>query len=348
MDASAIIANAKAKLKSKANQQEGSFAADVVQACAVEIAKYYSYSDIIMQNLFVGSATGKFLDLKASDYGLVRKPASKAKGTLTLTGTNGLNVPKGSIFSSNEMQYQSNEDVTLSAEGAEVAAECTVYGVAGNAKAGTITTTKINGLTSVTNAKDFTGGGETETDEAFRERLLNKIRTPATSGNIHHYKNWALEVVGVGRARVIPLHAGAGTVKVLILSSEMQAADEELISKVKAHIGADDTGSGKAPIGATVTVASGTLKAVNVSVDVEEQGYTLEEVKSKLEHNLKTYLKSLAFNEQAQGVSYAKISDIVFNTEGVKDYQNLTVNGGTANIALEIQEFPSLGTLEVV
>lgn len=43
-----------------------------------------------------------------------------------------------------------------------------------------------------------------ETDDAFRARLLDKIRQPITSGNANHYVYWARQVPGVGAAAASP------------------------------------------------------------------------------------------------------------------------------------------------
>ena len=38
------------------------------------------------------------------------------------------------------------------------------------------------------------------------------LRTPATSGNVYHYVQWALEVAGVGHVKVFPRVQGVNTV----------------------------------------------------------------------------------------------------------------------------------------
>ncbi len=347
MDTNTIIQNMKAQLKGVANKQEGSFASDVLQSAGMEIGRFYSYSDILFKNHFIGSAEGEFLDQKAEDYGISRKPANKSTGTLELTGTAGTEVPQGSIFYSDTAQFESVAPVTLTSGTVDVNIICTVEGVGGNVPSGAINQTDITGVSSVTNPNPLTNGAEEETDVAFKSRILAKIRTPATSGNKHHYRNWALEVSGVGAARVVPLHAGAGTVKVLILNSQMDIAGSELVDAVKDYIGPDQNGEGKAPIGATLTVESGVAKTINVSVDVDIEGYSLSEVQDEIESNLISHFKEISFNNNYQGVSYARISDLIFNSKGVKDFQNLKINNGVVNIPLNTEEFPKLGTLGV-
>ena len=49
---------------------------------------------------------------------------------------------------------------------------------------------------------------------------IPKSNIPATSGNVYHYQQWALEVSGTGAAKVFPLADGPGTVTVLVVDSD--------------------------------------------------------------------------------------------------------------------------------
>lgn len=46
-------------------------------------------------------------------------------------------------------------------------------------------------------------------------------------------------------------------------------------------------------------------------------------------------------------VSYAKVGTLLLGTPGVIDYQELSLNGGTANVTLTDEEIPVLGTVEL-
>ena len=54
-------------------------------------------------------------------------------------------------------------------------------------------------------------------------------------------------------------------------------------------------------------------------------------------------LKEKAF--QVEYISYAALANIIFTTQGVIDYQNLTINDGTANIPVGEREVATLGTV---
>ena len=55
-------------------------------------------------------------------------------------------------------------------------------------------------------------------------------------------------------------------------------------------------------------------------------------VKDLVESGLKAYLKSIAFKSKT--ISAGKIGDIILNTDGVEDYDALTINGATTKITV--------------
>ena len=132
---------------------------------------------------------------------------------------------------------------------ATVNVQAVSVGAAYNVPVSTITQipTAISGITEVNNPTPATGGNDPETDQALLQRLLTQAQSPATSGNVAHYQQWALEVPGIGAAQVSPLWNGPGTVKVWAIDSNMQPLSTALLTALSTHIEA------QRPIGATVT-----------------------------------------------------------------------------------------------
>ena len=108
------------------------------------------------------------------------------------------------------------------------------------------------------------------------------------------------------------------------------------------------TGEGEAPIGAYATVVSATSKLINIDlVDIQEAtNYTLAEITESLKINITNYLKEIAFKQDY--VSYAKIGNVILNTEGVEDYSNLKINSGIENIAILNEEVAVVGVVNVI
>lgn len=154
----------------------------------------------------------------------------------------------------------------------------------------------------------------------------------------YHYRLWAMEVDGVGAAKVLPLWNGAGTVKVVLASPDMGAVSADIIAAVQSHIEACR------PIGADVTVVSAAAKNINVSATVEiSADTTLDAVKKELEAAVSEYLQGIAF--ELSSVSYNKIGYLLLAIPGVNDYSGLKVNNGTSAVTLQTNEVPTLGTV---
>ncbi len=110
-----------------------------------------------------------------------------------------------------------------------------------------------------------------------------------------------------------------------------------------------DTGDGKAPIGARVTVEAATAVMINISATLElVDGYNANSVKSAVTENIRAYIKSLAFtsdNTKDNDVRYVRIAEAILDTPGINDFADLLVNGGTANIPIGSQEVAILGVV---
>lgn len=338
-----IRARMLARVPPELDTSEGSFFYDVLQAVSIELAAQRGDIAEILDEGFALTATGAYLDRKVAEQGITRKPATRATGQVTITGQPGTTIEVGTKVASDTVFYSTIESKTIGDTAqATVMVECDEYGTVGNCPAGVIKSFPVttSGLSAVINAVPFTNGYDGEPDSELRQRYLDKVRTPPTSGNKYHYLAWAKEVTGIGDARVFPLWDGPGTVKVVILDSNKQPPGAELLQAVADHI--EDV----RPIGATVTVASATGVNIDIAATLTlATGYTAEQVAGYIEANITDYLKSIAFVETY--VSYAKIGSTVLDTEGVLDYSGLTVNEGTANIAIGDTEVAVLGTVTI-
>lgn len=306
--------------------------------------------EIINDNWSLDTAAGVYLDEKAKDYGMTRHYAQYATGQVTFTGTDGTMVPGGTIIAAPDygVRFVTQESVAIAQGTAMVAATCLVTGPAGNVPAESVTqiADQVQGVASVNNEAAFSGGVDREDDDSFRMRIYFKIRYPATSGNVYHYQQWATEVSGVGAVKVFPLWDGPGTVKVSILDANGDPASEELIDEVQAYIDPEpqQTGEGQAPVGALVTVATAEAKPVDVSATVT-LGSTgnLETVKMDFTEALKAYFRQIAYDGETVSVSPARVGNLLFNVQGLVDYANLTLNGGTAAVTIGEEEVHSVG-----
>ena len=297
-----------------ASKIEGTFENDMLASNSIEFAKMEVELEQAYKAAFAESSWGEYLTMIAAEFGVDRKTASKATGTVTVTGTG--TISEGSMFATaSGINFVATEEVE--AEGsAQVKIEAVATGSKGNVEAGKITYIPLNipGITAVTNVEATEGGYDEESDEELLERYFVAVRTPATSGNKWHYYNWAMSVNGVGDCRVLPLWNGPGTVKVVIVDSNRQTASQELMDSVYEYI------ESVRPIGATVTVATPEILSITVTAAIKG---TLDAETCKNDINARLAKKALSLTD----LSYAQVIDIILNQSSVEDCDNVLLNG---------------------
>lgn len=343
------------------NTNEGSAIHNSQSPVSIEIANTKLQQDEILKRVFASKAYANGYDdelkLRCDEFGITQKSGDYATTYITFNGLSRTSVGAGTVVQTETgLKYYTQDDATIATgeTSVKILVKAEKIGSAYNKIANTITylPVKINGITSITNEDDITNGYDDETMESLYNRYTIKKQTPATSGNKYHYLNWALEVTGVGNAKIISLWDksnglnGNGSVKVVIINSNINVADSALIKTVKEYIDPNDgDGSGQAPIGATCTVVSATGKEINVSVNltIDTSKYTLDTVKSTITTNITEYLQNIAFKQDF--VSYAKIGSLIFSSAGVTDYSNLLINDGISNIPIGDEEVAIIGNV---
>jgi uncharacterized phage protein gp47/JayE len=329
---------------------EGSLVYDALSPTADEIAQMEVELDEVLKKAFASTAEengySDELELRAAEFGIDRKDGTAATAVCTFTGTDGTYTGV-TVQTTAGLQYTTGS-VTISSGTGTATVTAAAVGTSYNVPSATIIgyPVQISGLTAVTNAAAATGGTAEETDAALLARLLLKVQTPATSGNANQYKEWALEISGIGGAKVFPLWDGNGTVKICVIDSNKEAASTELVTAVETYI------EEERPIGSTVTYESATALNINVAATLTvASGYTVVGVTANVEAAITAYLKSVAFTNnlsestQQDYISYAKIGEAIIDVPGVTDYSGLLVNSGTANVTVGAEEVAILGTV---
>jgi len=342
-----ILMNLLAAVSNDYDKRPGSFIYDALAPVAGQIAMLDESMGEVKSKLSIDNLSGTELEQRINERtGITRKTATKATGSVRLTGTGTIKI--GDLFETpGAVQFVALETKYIVTSGM-VSVEAIVPGSSGNVAANTITLfpVTLTGFTAVTNPNPTRDGFDAESDADLIQRYYDHIRTPATSGNVAHYKNWAKEVSGVGDAKVIPLWKGNNTVKVVIINSDKEPASPSIVADVQDYIdpGISGLGNGAAPIGAFATVVSAAALNINIKVDVSlTTGSTLQQVIDNISADITQYLREIAYVEPI--VSVAKIGSIILSR--VKDYSNLTLNGGTGNVPIGEEEVAVLGTVNV-
>lgn len=321
-------------------KRKGYFLWDILKAISIKMKDTLQKLTFVASKLDVNNLSGLELERFVTQRtGIERKKATYSQGVLNIKGNGTINI--GDLFETEGLiRFESIEQKNIVNSGI-INIRCVVAGKIGNVPSNSITKMPITiqGINSCSNDIETNGGYDSETDTDLRNRYFERLREPATSGNIYHYKRWAKEVDGVGEARVIPLWQWHTTVKVIIIDSDRLPADESLVEKVQEYIDPNITGEGRgeAPVGAFCTVVSAIPKNINISVKaIFSKNYDKEQLKKKISENISVYLKEIAFKKDI--LSYAIVGAKILDVEGVLDYTNLTINNLTNNIECREEE----------
>ncbi len=310
----------------------------------------------IIRLIFPMWAYGEWLDCHAYVRGLARRPAAAASGKLALAVEPGTVIPSGAGFSTASVDgepavtFKSTETVIASGDNVEVPVECTKPGVTGNVIAHTVVfkLSKLDGIKAVDNPLPITGGTEEEDDESLRERILELDSAKSISyvGSVSDYKRWSKEVVGVGEVTVIPAQDDSGLVTLVITDGNGDPANENLCKAVYNHImSPEDPEMRLTAPNVKLLVLPPESLGVQVEAVVEMLAdSSLEAIKSAFMRTVQAYLDTARADGE---IRYTQLGRLLAETEGVYDYADLMINGGTENIPLTATQLPRLADEDV-
>lgn len=321
------------RVPSNVDKREGSIIYDALAPCAYFLAQQDFQLNNYIDLVFPDTAAGEYLDRAVAAYGMTRKQATAAVRKVITTGP----VPVGGRWGINSLVYTITKELVA---GKEYEAECGTAGDIGNRYSGSLQPVTESSGVAAELTDIITAGTDIETDEALRERMLQKVQRPATSGNAYQYAQWALSIAGVGDVKVFPLDNGPGTVSLLVVDDD-KAIDHSLESRVSAYI------ETVRPIGATVTVSSPTARTINISATVTLDGsQTKAQVEEAFRTEAKDFLSKMVF--RTYKVSHARIGSLLLDIPGVTDFESLLLNNMAANVVLGDKEIPVLGTITLM
>lgn len=321
---------------------------DLLRAAAFGIKRLWDKIFKIEYLQDVDNLTGT--DLERFIYqrkGLSRKAATFATGSITVLAGEG-SITEGNVFSTaSGIEFIALETKEVKA-GDTVLIQAIIAGDKGNVAADTIVEMPVTiaGIAKITNTEPTVDGYDPEDDNSLRERYYEALREPATSGNVAHYRRWAREVEGVGKAKIYPLWQGDNTVQVVIVDDNGLVPSEDTVTRCQNYIDPDKAGLGlgQAPIGAYCTVTPALALPINVSATlVLDNTVPLEAIKTEIISSITKYLAGIAL--ETEYISPAKIGNIILGTEGVVDYDNLLLNDSTNRVYIPEKSVAVLGTV---
>jgi len=157
-----------------------------------------------LQNLVL-TATDEDLERIGEEYGVPRQDAVPAELVLTCTGTNGVDIPAGTVFigDANGLLYYTQALVTIASGTASPTVTCYTAGVDSELLVSDTLTlsSPITGINnSATVASISVNGLDQEDLEVYRRQVQDEIQTTGGGSNLADFRNWAQETPSIVRA----------------------------------------------------------------------------------------------------------------------------------------------------
>lgn len=370
-----ILTEALSKVPDNVDKREGSIIRDALSPCCYEAAKHILYLADIIEQTYIETANGLWLDGRVIEGGVTRDPATYAKklGVFKTQLDEPCQISIGQSFSTvgdtilnyTAVQVYVNEDGDV-VPGSYIM-QCNTVGSVGNSYIGRIVPNDyIEKLASAEITTLLYPGEEEESDDSLRERFLANLMKTAFGGNIAQYRQWTKEIPGIGGVQVYPVWAGGGTVKLSIIDTDYNSCSSEFCQTILEKFDPENSGGetglglGIAPIGHKVTVSTPLPRTINVSGKITLlPGYKLETLMPDIKASLENYLLSLREawensddeNNYSVTVYLGRINFAILNVKGVSSAYELKLNETDTDIKLtetsSLQEIPVLGTVSL-
>ena len=324
--------------------REGTDLSARMYALAAQVYALYVQADWVTRQAFPQTAEGEYLDYHAQLRSLERKPALPAQGTVRFTAGEAAQsdraIPEGTVcMTAGLVRFATTQAAVLPAGEltVDVPVQALEPGTAGNVSAQTVVSMAVApmGIASCTNPQAFAGGADGEGDEELRARILDTFRRLPNGANAAFYEQGALSFDQVAAAAVIPKPRGLGSVDVIV-STLAGTPGEELLEQLQDYF------EQRREIAVDVQVKAPTPVTVNVAVQVKAKGgWDKTQVLDQVEGALEGWFDGKLLG---QDVLLARLGSLIYGCDGVENY---AVSAPAADLAVDADELPVLGTLSV-
>ena len=327
---------------------QGSVYRDACDGHVTRTSDFFDDLRMVKEMISINTCTGDVLDERLTEHGMSRNPPEDTPATYYVDFV-GATPEAGDLMSCDGHFFNAfldeNDNWIIISQETGTAMNALVPGLA------VIPERDVDDMISATLGSLAIPAVDMEDDDSARERFLDKITGMANSGSAAQIKSWCEGITGVGKARIIKLWNGPGTVKGVIISDDGTVPDAELLETVQETLdpGASGLGEGLVPIGCFFTAVAAGALPVSVSVSVTNaSGTTLTEIRDAIETALVEYLKTLALDaENATTVRINTVGALISDTEGVIDYMDLMINGEASNVSVSEYQVPVVGEVAV-
>lgn len=310
-------------------------------AAAAQIYALYVQADWVNRQCFPQTAQGEYLDHHARLRALERKAAAYAQGTVRFFGDVSSQfprqIPEGTVcMTPGLVRFETTQDGVLEAGQSHVdlPVRAMQAGSAGNVIAGSIRVLSVSpvGITGCTNPQALSGGMDEEDDEQLRGRILDSFLRMPNGANCAFYEQGALSFDEVVAAAALPRNRGVGTVDVVVATAQ-GVPEQYLLTKLNKYF------QERREIAVDVAVTAPETVPVNVTVQIDSADF--EQAAEQVERVVRSWFSG---QQLGRNVLRAKLSSLVFGTQGVENYVLLEPE---ADVPVAKGQLPVLGTLRV-
>ena len=310
------------------------------------------------------TAVGTNLDDWCAIRGVYRRQATFS----VRVGTFNVEIPEGTRFSTLEGGIIFVSGKQIEGINYQYQLTCESTGQIGNSYVGDLLAIDyVNGLESATIGDIIIAGEDEETDDSLRERFTTSMQQQAFGGNLIAYKEKIESIDGVGLCQIYPAdqYQGGSTALCVIIDSQYNLASQTLIDIVQEEIAPiydgniTNGGYGFAPIGAKITIQTGTLLDIDIACTIQVSSGQPSDYQTQIENKIKEYIQdvmsSWALMRITNVVSYvvtlfrARIIQYILEIENIINVTNLTINSEDEDLVLtessSLQQVATFGSL---
>lgn len=323
---------------------QGSIYRDACDGHVTRTSDFFDDLRSVREITSIYTCTGDILDEKMLEHAIARKPPADTPATYNVTFV-GAFPEVGDLVSCDGYFFNVAKDSggnwVIVSQDAGTEMNTLVPGLP------VIPERDVDNMISATLGTLAVPAVDMEDDDSARARLLDRISASVDVGSAAHLRSLCEDITGVGRARIVKLWDGPGTVKGVIISDAGTAPTTAVVELVQETMDPDAAGLGEGlvSIGCFFTAVAAVEVPIDISVSVAKSSTaTLAGIQEELEEAAAEYLKSRALeSEEGATVRINAIGAMISDIEGVIDYDALALNSDASNVEVTLYQVPVLG-----
>lgn len=317
------------KIPSDIDKREGSMIFTAISPICYEIANAYFNISTMLDQTYIGTAYGEYLDLICNSFGVIRKQAEKCSKKALIITSNDILEQKFTCDSYIFIVTEKLDDNTYIIEAEDFGSEYDdIFGEL-------IPILNISDIEIATIIENYIYSSEIEDDESLRERAIERVFYKPFSGNIADYTEKATSIEGVSYVSIFTADIlGEQNVHLVLLDAQKGSVSQDILDYCDEYFNGTDTELGIAPIGHNVSFSTCDFKDISISVTIKVSNDAIfENVKQLTIANVQNYIDNIDFDSIEIAVS--RILASILENSQILDAYSVLINEQNSNFILE-------------